>query len=148
MSDVWTSAGVLAGLLLVLITGWSILDPLIALLVAINILREGLKVVAESVSGLMDKAGSAEEQAQIRNIIHANAEGALQVHGIKTRRAAQVLFVEFHMVVDGRMSVDEAHAICDHVEAKLVAALPGAEVTIHVEPESKLEPGGIAPIAD
>ncbi|CUH79026.1 Ferrous-iron efflux pump FieF [Tritonibacter multivorans] len=148
MSDVWTSVGVLVGLLLVLATGWSILDPIIALLVAVNILREGLHVVSDSVAGLMDSAASDDEQAQIREIIHTNAEGALQVHGIKTRRAAQVLFVEFHMVVDGRMSVAESHAICDHLEAKLTAALPGVEVTIHVEPETKLEPGGIAPIAD
>jgi cation diffusion facilitator family transporter len=148
MSDVWTSAGVLAGLLMVLATGWSILDPLLALLVAVNILREGLRVVSESVSGLMDRAASDEEQAQIREIIHTNAEGALQVHGIKTRRAAQVLFVEFHMVVDGRMTVAESHAICDHLEAKLKSALPGTEVTLHVEPETKLEAGGIAPVAD
>ncbi|WP_411351966.1 cation diffusion facilitator family transporter [Leisingera aquaemixtae] len=145
MSDVWTSAGVLAGLGLALASGWAILDPLLALLVAVNILREGWRVIASSVNGLMDMAAPEAERARIEEIIHRSAAGALQVHGLKTRRAGRALFVEFHMVVDGAMSVRAAHDICDRVEAALKAALPDAQAVIHVEPEHKLEPAGIKP---
>ncbi|EDZ46382.1 cation diffusion facilitator family transporter [Leisingera daeponensis] len=145
MSDVWTSAGVLAGLGLALASGWAILDPLLALLVAVNILREGWRVIASSVNGLMDMAAPEAERARIEEIIHRSAAGALQVHGLKTRRAGRALFVEFHMVVDGAMPVRAAHDICDRVEAALKAALPDAQAVIHVEPEHKLEPAGIKP---
>ncbi|MCI5100315.1 cation diffusion facilitator family transporter [Phaeobacter italicus] len=145
MSDVWTSAGVLCGLGLALATGWPWLDPLLALLVAVNILREGYRVVASSVGGLMDQAAPPHERAEIAEIIHKTAQGALQVHGLKTRRAGQAVFVEFHMVVAGDMTVRASHAICDRIEEAIRAALPTAEVTIHVEPEHKLEDSGIRP---
>ncbi len=145
MSDVWTSAGVLLGLGLALLTGWSWLDPALALIVAINILREGYAVVATSVSGLMDSAAPPAERRQIEEIIHGSAEGAIQVHGLKTRRAGTALFVEFHMVVAGMMTVRAAHDICDRVEEAIRAKLPEAKVNIHVEPEHKLEDTGIAP---
>ncbi|NIZ15570.1 cation diffusion facilitator family transporter, partial [Phaeobacter sp. HF9A] len=89
MSDVWTSAGVMVGLLLVLLTGWSLLDPVLALLVAVNILREGLHVVSESVDGLMDKAATPEEQEKIHAVILGSGGGALQIHDIRTRRAGK-----------------------------------------------------------
>ncbi|AHC99432.1 cation diffusion facilitator family transporter [Leisingera methylohalidivorans] len=145
MSDVWTSAGVLGGLVLALATGWAVLDPLLAILVAINILREGWLVIAASVNGLMDTAAPEGERARIEEIIHTTANGAMQVHGLKTRRAGRALFVEFHMVVDGAMSVRAAHDICDRVEAALTASIPDAQPVIHVEPEHKLEPAGIRP---
>lgn len=145
MSDVWTSVGVVSGLCLVLSTGMSVLDPMIALVVAINILREGFHVVSDSIGGLMDSAASPEEQVQIQEIVHRSGGGALQIHGIKTRRAATALFVEFHMVVDGQMTVEQSHDICDRLEVNIAAALPGVNVTIHVEPETKLEDDGISP---
>jgi len=145
MSDVWTSAGVLAGLLLAVLTGWAILDPLLAIIVAVNILREGLLVIRSSIGGLMDSAASPDEQAQIDTTIHAAANGALQVHDIRTRRAGQALFVEFHMVVPGAMTVAASHEICDRIEAALQAQIPGINATIHVEPDSKLEPVGLNP---
>ncbi len=146
MSDVWTSIAVISGLCLVMLTGWGALDPIIALVVAVNILREGFHVVSDSIGGLMDSAASAEEQAQIQGIIHRSAEGALQIHGIKTRRAAAALFVEFHMVVDGKMTVEQSHDICDRIEEEIAGVLPGVNVTIHVEPETKLEDAGISPV--
>lgn len=147
MGDVWTSAGVMVGLLLVLATGWHILDPILALLVAVNILREGLHVVSDSIDGLMDKAASPDEQEKIASVILGSGGGALQIHDIKTRRAGKAIFVEFHMVVDGEMSVAESHDICDRLEAEIEAALPGVHVTIHVEPDNKLEADGIEPPA-
>ncbi|MDE4062986.1 cation diffusion facilitator family transporter [Phaeobacter gallaeciensis] len=145
MSDVWTSVGVLFGLGLALWTGWSWLDPALALIVAVNILREGHGVVASSVNGLMDSAAPPDEREEIEEIIHRSAEGALQVHGLKTRRAGTALFVEFHMVVAGMMTVRAAHDICDRVEDAIRAELPEAKVNIHVEPEHKLEKTGISP---
>ncbi len=145
MSDVWTSVGVLAGLLLALLTGWAILDPLLAIIVALNILREGLQVIQSSIGGLMDSAADPAEQAQIEETIHAAAIGALQAHDIRTRRAGQALFVEFHLVVSGAMSVAASHEICDGIEAALQAQIPGINTTIHVEPDSKLEPDGLVP---
>ena len=124
-------------------TPWLML--LLALLVAVNILREGRLVIASSVNGLMDTAAPKAERKRIEEIIHRSANGALQVHGLKTRGAGQALFVEFHMVVDGAMPVRAAHDICDRVEAALQDAIPDAQVVIHVEPEHKLEPAGIKP---
>ncbi|WP_293576911.1 cation diffusion facilitator family transporter [Phaeobacter sp.] len=143
MTDVWTSAGVLVGLVIAILTGLPWLDPLLALVIAANILWEGYKVVASSIGGLMDEAAPAHEQAEIESIIHRTAQGALQVHGLKTRRAGQAMFVEFHLVVSGNMTVRSSHAICDRIEEAIRASLPTAEVTIHVEPEHKREPVGL-----
>ena len=145
MSDVWTSAGVLLGLGLAAFTGWAFLDPILAILVAMNILREGFGVVSSSMSGLMDRAATAEEQQRIEEILQQSGSGALQIHDVKTRRAGQAMFLEFHMVVDGDMSVQASHDICDRVEAAIRDAIPEALVTIHVEPDVKLKPEGIEP---
>ena len=145
MSDVWTSAGVLIGLGLALFTGWVILDPIIAFLVAVHILREGFEVVISSVNGLMDSAAPEEERIRIEEILHQSAHGALQLHGLKTRRAGPALFVEFHMVVASQMTVQASHGICDRIEEAIRAEFDAAQVIIHVEPESKMEASGIAP---
>lgn len=141
-ADVVTSLGVLAGLGLALWTGWPLLDPLIAVAVAANILWAGYAIVAKSASGLMDEAASLEIESQIREIILANGGGALQVHDIRTRHAARALFIEFHLVVPGAMAVAAAHDICDRLEAAIESAIPGAEVVIHVEPEEKAKSAG------
>lgn len=145
MSDVWTSVGVLGGLGLAMLTGWVILDPLLALVVAANILREGYQVVVSSVNGLMDSAAPEAERLRIEEILQQEANGALQVHGLRTRRAGVALFVEFHLVVAGGMTVQASHDICDRIEEGIQAAFPEAQVNIHVEPEHKMEPSGIAP---
>mgnify|MGYP000300310719 CR=1 FL=1 len=145
MSDVWTSVGVLAGLVLALLTGWALLDPILAIVVAMNILREGLLVIRSSIGGLMDTAAESEEQAKIEAVIYRAANGAMQVHDIRTRRAGQALFVEFHLVVDGAMTVAASHEICDRIEEALQAELSGVNATIHVEPDHKLKPVGLKP---
>lgn len=143
MADVWTSAGVLAGLVLALATGWLWLDPVMAMLVALNIIREGWLVISESVDGLMDRAVPDEEAERIRAVIHANADGAIEAHDIKTRFAGRATFIEFHLVVDAAMSVERSHAICDAIEAALRAEIPGARITIHVEPDYKEKGEGV-----
>ncbi len=146
MTDVVTSVGVIAGLIGAIVAGWTLLDPLLAIVVAINILWQGWKVIGSSVGGLMDMAVDSDEAAHIRNIISTNCKGALEVHDLKTRIAGRATFIEFHLVVDADMSVGESHVICDRIEDALKAEIPGVRVTIHVEPddEAKLPKGTTA----
>ncbi len=143
MTDVVTSIGVIAGLVGAVLTGWYFLDPLLALVVALNILWQGWKVITSSLDGLMDRAVPVEEHVRIRDIISANSRGALEVHDLKTRIAGRATFIEFHMVVDAHMTVGESHAICDRIEAALEEEIPSVRIVIHVEPEdeAKLPPG-------
>ncbi len=150
MSDVVTSVGVLIGLVLAIVTGYAILDPLLAILVAINILIQGSKVILHSLSGLMDKAVEPEEDEAIKKAIAENSAGVLNVHDLKTRRAGSAAFIDFHVVVPASMSVGAAHEICDRLEDAIRGVIPGATLAIHVEPESEqahgvrvnvLEPG-------
>jgi cation diffusion facilitator family transporter len=142
-TDVLTSAGVAMGVLLALVTGWWVLDPLMAVLVAINILWSGSRVVKESLSGLMDESVPEETLQTIREIIAAKAEGAVEAHDLKTRHAGSATFVEFHLVVPAEMTVYDAHEICDRIEAAVGKAVPNTRVTIHVEPEHKSKHSGI-----
>jgi cation diffusion facilitator family transporter len=141
-TDVATSAGVLLGLLLAIVTGWYVLDPLLAGLVALHILWVGWRITSQSMSGLMDEAVNTEVLAQIRKVIASNASGALQIHDLRTRIAGRATFIEFHLVVPGAMSVEAAHDICDRIEEALGAAIDGAEVHIHVEPEGEAKAKG------
>jgi len=135
VADVYTSVGVIAGLLLALVTGWGLIDPLVAALVALNIIRTGAAVIRESVGGLMDAAPSTEVVAQIEQVIAQSSAGASGMHDLRTRHAGHTTFIEFHLTVNGRMSVSESHAICDRIEDALEASVDGARVTIHVEPD-------------
>lgn len=142
-TDVLTSAGVVIGVLLAVVTGWWLLDPLMAALVAVNILWSGSKVVMESLSGLMDEAVPERTLALIRMAISTEATGAVEAHDLRTRHAGKATFVEFHLVVPGDMTVFDAHEICDRVEAAIGRAVPDSRVTIHVEPEHKSKHTGI-----
>ena len=144
MSDVVTSAGVLAGLVLALATGWLWLDSVMAILVSINILREGWKVISGSVSGLMDTSIDGETLDAVRSTIALQATGAIEFHDLKTREAGAARFAEFHLVVPAAMTVSQAHDICDRIESALKKLMPGISVLIHVEPENKVKHGGIS----
>lgn len=137
MTDVFTSAGVLVGLVGAVLTGWAVLDPLLAILVAINILWQGWGVINSSIQGLMDIGVEPAEEMRIRDVISANAGGAIEVHDLKTRIAGRVTFVEFHLVVAAEMSVGEAHVICDRIEDALQEQIKSVRVVIHVEPEEE-----------
>ncbi len=136
-TDVLTSVGVLVGLVLAAVTGLNLLDPLLAIAVAAYILWTGYKITRSSVSGLLDEAADADIQARIRAAITASGDGALEAHDVRTRQAGRALFIEFHLVVPGTMTVTAAHEICDRLEAALEAEIEGSEVVIHVEPEYK-----------
>ncbi|MDZ5697946.1 cation diffusion facilitator family transporter [Chelativorans sp. M5D2P16] len=140
-SDVITSAGVIAGLLLALATGWLWLDPAMAVVVAASILWHGWHLVSGSVQGLMDVALEPDERERAERIIAENYEGALEFHDVKTREAGRARFIEFHLVVPSDMTVERSHEICDRIEHALEDELPGARVTIHVEPEHKAKNG-------
>jgi len=143
LSDVVTSVGVIAGLGLALAFDQPRLDPLLALIVACNVLWQGWKVIASSVDGLMDRAIDPADESRIQDIIRAEANGAIEAHDIRTRMAGRVSFVEFHLVVDGRMSVEESHRICDRLETALKQAVDGVQVIIHVEPGHKAKDEGV-----
>lgn len=143
MADVITSLGVLAGLVLAALTGFTLLDPLMACLVALHILWSGYRLAYESMSGLLDERASPEIEARIHDAITANGQGALQAHDIRTRHAGRMTFIEFHLVVPGKMSVQDAHAICDRLEDAIEAELANADVVIHVEPLEKAKAVGV-----
>jgi len=143
MTDVISTAGVLIGLVLVILTGWAVLDPILAALVALNILWSGWGVIRDSVGGLMDVAVPAETGKTIREVIAASADGAIEAHDIRTRQAGKMTFIDFHLVVPGAMTVEAAHTICDAIEAKLREAVEDVQITIHVEPEQKAKHSGI-----
>lgn len=146
LSDVISSVGVVAGVTLAVVTGWAVLDPALAALVALNILWSGWKVMASSLSGLMDEAVSEDTLADIRATISDAAAGAIEAHDLRTRHAGPRTFIDFHLVVDGQTTVDAAHDICDRIEQALKRKLPGALITIHVEPEHKAKHSGVVVI--
>ncbi len=141
-SDVLSSAGVLIGVVLAQITGLYWFDPVLAALVAFNILWSGYALMKLSVAGLMDMAPRKETQDAIANAILEAGAGALQAHDIRARSTARTTFIEFHLVVAGDMSVTRSHEVCDRIEAALKRDIPGASITIHVEPEEKAHAHG------
>ncbi len=135
LSDVWSSALVLAGVLLAIFTGWNWLDPLIGLLVALLVLRVGWSVLRGAVGGLLDERLPEEEIARLEETIDRHSPAYLEVHDLRTRRAGRDTFVDFHLVLPSGMALLQAHDICDAIEDDLKATLPGINVTIHIEPE-------------
>lgn len=134
MTDVWTSIAVLVGLGLVWLTGWDILDPFLALLVAANIVWTAFDLMRRSVDGLMDHALPTEEQDQLRQAIDKELPPGCHYHAMRTRRAGARRFVDFHLLVPGDWSVQKAHDLSDRIEAALQGVYPGMEATIHIEP--------------
>ncbi|WP_273756916.1 cation diffusion facilitator family transporter [Bartonella sp. MM73XJBT] len=143
ITDVFTSLAILIGLVAGFFSGWGVLDPILAIIVAVNILLQGWKVINSAVQGLMDVGVELNETMRIRELISANAQGALEVHDLLTRVAGRVTFIEFHLVVPAVMSVGEAHRICDKIEGALQEEFDNVRISIHVEPEeeAKLPPG-------
>ncbi len=134
MTDVWTSVAVLAALGLVWLSGWLILDPIIAILVALNILWTGMKLMSRSFDGLMDHAWSKGELEKLRLLISDKLQVGMAYHALRTRTSGTRKLVEFHLLVPGTMSVNDAHAYAHGVEDALRKEYPHVDVTIHVEP--------------
>jgi cation diffusion facilitator family transporter len=134
LADVVTSSGVVIGVGLVVVSGVEVLDAGVAALVALHVLWSGWAVIRESSGGLLDEAVSDDNLQRIRDIISANAGGAIEAHALRTRYASKATFIDFHLVTPCLMTVEQAHEICDRLEAALMEALDEAVVTIHVEP--------------
>lgn len=132
-SDVWTSAGILAGVALVSITQWHVLDPLVAMMVALHIAWAGAGLVRRSAAGLMDKALPAAEQAALQRVLDSHKEGA-HFHALRTRRSGARRFISMHVLVPGQWTVLRGHQLLEHIEADIRAALPNVTVITHLEP--------------
>ncbi|MGA9265822.1 MAG: cation diffusion facilitator family transporter [Rhodomicrobium sp.] len=143
LSDAVSSAGVVVGLTAAILTGWLQFDAIIAACVGLYILAQGWGLVKDSVGGLMDQAVDPETLSIIQANIEKAAAGAIEAHDLRTRHAGPVTFIQFHLVVPANMTVTKAHDICDRIENALREAVPGARVSIHVEPEHKAKHEGI-----
>ncbi|HTP96502.1 MAG TPA: cation diffusion facilitator family transporter [Burkholderiales bacterium] len=135
MTDVWTSAGVLGGLAVVMfVPQWHMLDPLIALAVGVHIVFTGVELLRRTIDGLMDTALPPDEIAQTGRLIEAELPAGASFHDLRTRKAGPRRFIEFHLLVPGRTSVHDSHALCDRIERAIEVRLSRTSVTIHVEP--------------
>jgi cation diffusion facilitator family transporter len=134
MTDVWTSVWVVIGLVLVRITGVRWLDPVIALLIALNILYTGYGLLRISIDGLMDRALAPEVEAALRQAIERQLQPDETYHALRTRRSGSRQFVDFHLLVPGRRTVAQAHQATHRIERAIAETLPGAETTVHIEP--------------
>ncbi|MGM4930187.1 cation diffusion facilitator family transporter [Tardiphaga sp. 619_E2_N8_5] len=143
LSDVYSSIGVLGGVGVAALSGVAILDPILAALVALNILWAGWGLMKESLSGLMDEAIPPAMLASIKQTISAHADGAIEAHDLRTRRAGSMTFIDFHLVVAGSTTVSAAHDICDKLETAIRQEIGEALITIHVEPDDKAKHSGI-----
>jgi cation diffusion facilitator family transporter len=134
LTDVGASVGVILGLTLVSLTGFQALDAVVALLVAASFVWTGFDLVRRSFHGLMDHALPLKEQEAVRAAIAARLEPGMDFHALRTRKAGSQRFADFHLLVPGSLSVNRAHAITAKIEEAVRSALPGLEVTVHIEP--------------
>ena len=145
MTDVWTTAALVAGLSITLAApSWSLLDPILGLIMAVNIMVTGAKLVWTAFQGLMDRGLEPGDLETIEGVIRALGP-PFTFHGLRTRKAGRQRFVEFHLLVPGGMSVHDSHALCCRLEREFRRIWPQAHITIHVEP---LENGGVCPVAE
>jgi cation diffusion facilitator family transporter len=135
MTDVWTSAGVVGGVAISGLTGWHVLDPVVAIVVALNIIWTGVRLVSRSVSGLMDAALPAQEQTLIQDVMETYRKRGVNFHALRTRQAAARRFISVHILVPGDWTVHDAHHVAEDFESDIRKAL-GSVVTVftHLEP--------------
>jgi cation diffusion facilitator family transporter len=136
LTDVWTSAGLVAALAVMLFAppSWQILDPILGLLMSVNILWTGIGLMRRSVAGLMDEGLPREEISQITGAITRIGGAQTGFHALRSRKSGSARFVDFHLLVPGAMTVQESHDLCCEIEDAIRVALPGTQTTIHVEP--------------
>jgi cation diffusion facilitator family transporter len=134
LTDVWTSIGVLAGVVLVALTGWQRLDPTVALIVGLNILVTGYRLVSASATALLDAALSPQDTATITAVLDRYRTSDVDFHGLQTRQSGRHRFVSVHLLVPGAWTVFRGHDLAETVETAVRAALPDTTVHTHVEP--------------
>ena len=133
-TDVWTSGGVVLGILLVQVTGALVLDPIVALVVAANIVWAGLRLLRETGSGLLDTALPEDERQAIALILSEYQRQGIQFHALRTRIAGSRRFISFHVLVPGSWTVQQGHELCEEIELAIERVLPGSHVLTHLEP--------------
>ncbi len=134
LTDVWTSAGVILGVGAVALTGWELLDPIIAILVAANILRTGTQLLRRSAMGLLDTAIPTWEQDAIMNVLDSYRSRGVHYHALRTRQAGARKFISVHILVPGHWTVYRGHQLLDEMEDQIRSALPEAQILTHLEP--------------
>lgn len=134
MTDVWTSAGVIVGVGLVVVTGWNRLDGIVALAVGLNIIVTGVNLLRSSTAGLMDKALSDEDHLKIVKVLTKYESDEVKFHELQTREAGRQRFVSMHVLVPGAWTIQKGHDLSEELEADIIAELPNTLVTTHVEP--------------
>jgi cation diffusion facilitator family transporter len=134
LTDVWTSVGVVLGVGAVALTGWQPLDPIVAMVVAANIVWTGLMIVRRSTLGLMDTALSAEDLASVRKVLQSYQQDGVQFHALRTRRSGARKFMSVHVLVPGHWTVQRGHELLERIEGDIRRSLPGASVLTHLEP--------------
>jgi cation diffusion facilitator family transporter len=134
VTDVWTSVGVLVGVGAVALTGWQRLDPIVALVVAVNIVRTGVGIMQRSVSGLMDVALPGSEQRAIQAVLERHGEAGVQFHALRTRQSGARRFMSVHVLVPGAWTVQSGHQFLEQLEGEIRSAVPNLTVTTHLEP--------------
>ena len=134
MTDVWTSAGVIVGVGLVVVTGWNRLDGIVALAVGLNIIVTGVNLLRSSTAGLMDKALSDEDHLKIVKVLTKYESDEVKFHELQTREAGRQRFVSMHVLVPGAWTIQKGHDLSEDLEADIIAELPNTLVTTHVEP--------------
>jgi cation diffusion facilitator family transporter len=140
LTDVYTSVGVLVGMVVIWVTGMNIWDPIIAIIVSLLIVHAAYDIFAKSFQPLMDASLSPEEEEEIIRAINiADTEGLIGYHALRTRRAGSDRYVDMHLVFRTGMSIDDVHVICDEVEFRITASLPTIKVLIHAEPCEELK---------
>ncbi|MEN2467780.1 cation diffusion facilitator family transporter [Ornithinibacillus sp. FSL M8-0202] len=139
LTDVYTSLGVAAGLFLVYLTDWHILDPIIGIALALYIMFEAVKLMKEAFPPLLDAKLNQKEEEKILDIIHKYQDQFLEIHDFKTRRSGPNEYIEFHMVVLSHKTVKTIHELCDKIEHDIQTEFEKSHVLIHVEPETELQ---------
>jgi cation diffusion facilitator family transporter len=134
MTDVWTTIGIVVGIILVKLTHWQLLDPLMAISVALSIVYTGAKLIVRSTDGLMDSKLSEKEMILIRKILDRYKEQGIDYHALNTRQSSSKSFVTFHLLIQGDLTIYQAHEYSKIIEKEIAAVLPNSSVFIHLEP--------------
>lgn len=134
MTDVWTSVGVVGGVIAVVLTGWLWLDPIIALLVALNIILSGISLLRRSFQGLMDTALPPEDRAKLQLVFDKYDQQGVETHALRTRQAGARQFLTVHVLVPGDWTVQAGHSLVERMESELHSVLPRLTLTTHLEP--------------
>jgi cation diffusion facilitator family transporter len=134
LTDVWTSVGVVVGIVTVQLTGWLVLDPLIGLVVAANIVWTGVRLLRDTAQGLLDRALPPEDREAISKVLSRYEAEGIEFHALRTRASGQRRFISMHVLVPGHWTVQQGHDLSEKIERDLAAALPQSTIFIHIEP--------------